>query len=600
MSSQRTEYPGLRPTAQQLIRTLGVELAERMASGRLCTDFDRVRAPPLTFLPPDIVLTPRSSQLPVAELVLWSCAVPTIHVLMNTIAGIDRLPPEVLALIPAYLPSPRELISVTHVCRRWRNVFVASPSLWTALNNKEMHHDALAAYLARCGGAEIDLTFCTNRDKNLAFLQLVAPRSIQIRSMKIPSIPWSHISEISDFFSLPLPLLRQVEVSAKREESIPTFSRPLLSGASGLHSIVFFDASWIPRTLPHFSHPSLTHAQLSFIETRTHMVAELLEFLSGSPLLESVHVAVGPTYGMPIDGSTLPDIHRVSLNSLRTFRLEWLSTSSPHALLSRISYPPNCSVSLRTESESDVPRPPQGVFLETWADFSLAPEVSEVALRMGLAEKTTECSISLVKTNGTSLSVSHIQDLGAYCMWSEDKGGMDATIPSRDQEDYHTLLGATAFIRKLHLRGIRKFVVEGLDPDEKTTPMVSQSQVPFTALLASMQGLTTLSLKNTCASPFLKILRPSTSLLPPPTHLCPPGPFTAPPCPSLEVLELRHPRWERDLHAQEVIDMAEARTRGGVPLRRLLLCSGHVPDGFINTLSAWVEEIEFWTECRCV
>jgi len=526
------------------------------------------------------------------------CAIPTIHTSMNTFAGIDCLPPEVLALIPAYLSSSRELISATHVCGRWRNVFVASPSLWTTLNNEEMHHDALAAYLTRCGGAEIDVTFCTNHDQNLAFLQLVAPRSIQIRSMKIPSIPWSHISEISALFSLPLPLLRQVEVSAKREESIPTLSRSLFSGASGIRSLVLLDASWIPGTLPLFSHPSLTHAQLSFIETRTHMVAELLEFFSSSPLLECVHIAVGPTYGMPTDASPPLDIHRVGLNSLRTFRLEWLSTSSPHALLSRISYPPSCSVSLRTESESDIPRPPHGIFPETWAGFSLAPEVSEVALRMELGEKTTECSISVVKANGASLSVSHIQDLGVYCMW--DKRGMDTTNLSRDREDYHTLLGATAFIRKLPLRGIRKFIVEGLDPDEKTSPMVSQSQVPFTTSLTSMQNLTTLSLKNTHASQFLKILQPPASLFPSPSNPRPPGPFTAPPCPSLEVLELRHPKWEQDPHGQEVLDMVEARARGGVPLRRLLFCAGYVPDGLINRLSAWVEEIEFQTECRCV
>ena len=527
-------------------------------------------------------------------------AIPTIRTSMNTFAGIDRLPPEVLALIPAYLSSSRELISATHVCESWRNVFVASPSLWTTLNNEEMHHDALAAYLARCGGADLDVTFCTNREKNLAFLQLVAPRSTQIRSMKIPSIPWSHISEISDLFSLPLPLLRQVEVSAKREESILTSPRPLLSGASGLRSLVLLDTSWISGTLPLLSRPSLTHTQLSFIETRPRLVAELLEFFSSSPLLECVHIAVGPTYGMPIDGSPPSDVQRVSLDSLRTFRLEWLSTSSPHTLLSRISYPTSCSVSLHTESESDLPRPPQSVFLETWADFSLAPEVSEVALRMELGEKTTECSISLVKANGASLSVSHIQDLGVYCMWSEDKGDIDTTNLSRDTEHYHTLLGATASIHKLPLREIRRFVVEGLDLDERASPTVSQSQAPLTTLLTSMQNLKTLSLKNTRTSQFLRILQPLVSLLPSTVNPCPPGPFTTPPCPSLQVLELRHPKWEQDPLAQEVLDMVEARTRGGVPLKRLLFCSGHVPDGLINRLSAWVEEIEFRTECRCV
>lgn len=522
---------------------------------------------------------------------------------MNTsviaLAGIDRLPPEVLTLIPAYLSS-RELVSATHVCRHWRDAFIASPSLWTTLDNEEMHHNALTAYLSRCGGAAIDIRFSADRDKNLSFLRLVAPRSAQIRSMKILGIPWSEISEISDYFSLPLPLLEQAEVSVKREESIPVFSRPFLSGASNLRSLILSDASWIPGTLPHFSHPSLMHAQLSFIETRTHMVAELLEFLGSSPLLESVHITVGPTYGMPIDGLPSPKVQRVSLNSLHNLRLDWLSGSSPYTLLSRISYPPSCSVSLRTESESDACRPVQSIFPEMWEDFSLAPGVSEVTLCMELGEKTTGCLVFLVKTNGASISISNIQDLGVHYMWDQGKGGIHVMDLCRDKYDYHTLLEATAFINKLPLRGVRKFVVEELDPDEKISPIMSQSQFPLSTLLMNMPNLTTLSLNHIRVSQFLKILQPSTIILPSPPYLRHSDPSTASLCPTLEVLELWHPKWELDLHAQEVLDMVEARVKGGVPLKRLFFCSRGVPDGLVNGLSAWVEEIEFRTKCKCI
>ena len=515
---------------------------------------------------------------------------------MNTLAAIHRLPPEVLALIPAYLSSSRELISATHVCRNWRNAFIASPSLWTTLDNEEMHHDTIAAYLARCACAAIDVRFSMNRDKNLAFLRLVAPRSTQIRSVKIPSIPWSQISEISDSFALPLPLLGQVEVSVEREESVPTFSRSFLSGASSLRSLTLSDASWIPGTLLHFSHPPLTHARLSFIETRTHIVAELLDFLSNSPLLEHVHIAVGPTYGMPIDSSSSPSIPRVSLNSLHTFRLDWLSSSSPHTLLSRISYPPTCSVSLCRQSESDVPHPSRGIIPETWEDFSLVPEVSEITLRMELGENTTKCSISLVKTNGASISISHTQDLGVRYIWDEGKGGMCVTNLYRDQGDYHTLLGATASIQKLPLGGIRKFVVEELDSNEKTSSIMSKSRVLFATLLANMPNLTTLSLNNIRVSQFLKILYRPAPLLPSPSYLR--RPYT-PIALALEVLELWHPKWEPDHQVQGVLDMVKARANCGVPLRRLLFCAEYVSDGFIDGLSECVEEVEFRTGCKC-
>ena len=523
--------------------------------------------------------------------------IPKIRTQMSTFAGINSLPPEVLALIPIYLSSWRELVVATHVCTRWRNAFVASPLLWTTLDNEEMHHAALAVYLDRCRGAPIDIIFSRNRDKNFAFLRLVAPRSTQIRSMEMSGVPWSQIPEISDALSLPLPLLEQVEVSVEREESVPTFSRPFLSGATKLCSLTLSDASWISGTLFYFSHPSLTHAHLSFIETRTHLVAELLEFLNRSPHLERVHIAVGPTYGMPIDGSTIPSVQRVNLNSLRTLRLDWLSGSSPYTLLSRISYPPGCSVSLCMESESGV-CPPHCIFPETWRDFSLAPTISEITLCVELAEMKTECSISLVKTNGASIRISHAQDLGMHHMWDEGKGGMYVT--NRDQDDYHTLLGAIASIQKLPLQGIRKFVVEELDSDEKASPIMSQSRVPFTTLLANMPNLTTLSLNNIRVSHFLKILHPSAPPLPSPSRLRQSDTFTVLPCPALEVLELWHPRWEPDPHAQVVLDMIEARANGGVPLKRLFFCSECVPDGLIGGLSAWIKEAEVRTDCKCL
>ena len=523
-------------------------------------------------------------------------AISTVHISMNTFAGVDRLPPEVLALIPAYLSS-RELVSSTHVCRRWRDAFVASPSLWTTLDNEQMHRDALAVYLTRCGGAPIDVAFSTSRNKNLAFLRLVAPRSTQIRSMKIPSLPWSQVSEISDSISLPLPLLEQVEISVKREESIPVLSQQLLGGALRLRSLTLLDASWIPGTLFHFSFPSLTHVHLSFIETRTHMVAELQEFLGGSPLLERVHIAVGPTYGTPIDSSTPPRVQRVNLGSLHALRLDWLSNSSPYTLLSSISYPSNCSISLCIESESDFSRPPRGIFPKTWGDFSLIPEVSEITLRMGLGETITECSISLVKTNGASISISHTQDLGIHYMWDEGKGSMYAASLCRDRDDYRTLLEAVASIQKLPLPGVRKFAVEG--SDEKTFPIMSQSQAPFATLLTNMPNLETLSLNNVRVSQFLKILRPPAPLLPPPSYLRHPDISTTLLCPALEVLELRHQKWELDPHAEEVLDIIEARTNGGIPLKRLFLCSDYVPEGLIDRLSARVEEIEVRTCRKC-
>ena len=45
MNSQRKKDPGIGPTTQRPIHTLGVEVEEQIGSGRPCADFDRVSVP---------------------------------------------------------------------------------------------------------------------------------------------------------------------------------------------------------------------------------------------------------------------------------------------------------------------------------------------------------------------------------------------------------------------------------------------------------------------------------------------------------------------------------------------------------------------------
>jgi hypothetical protein len=61
----------------------------------------------------------------------------------NALVPISRLPPETLVGIFSLLPLPAgdsdcapylEWIYVTHVCRRWREIALHSPNLWTHIN----------------------------------------------------------------------------------------------------------------------------------------------------------------------------------------------------------------------------------------------------------------------------------------------------------------------------------------------------------------------------------------------------------------------------------------------------------------------------------
>lgn len=76
----------------------------------------------------------------------------------NALVPISRLPPETLVEIFAFLPFPADtsgcvsyltLISVTHVCRRWREVALSFPSLWSYINFTKLTPTGFTGILAR-------------------------------------------------------------------------------------------------------------------------------------------------------------------------------------------------------------------------------------------------------------------------------------------------------------------------------------------------------------------------------------------------------------------------------------------------------------------
>ena len=47
----------------------------------------------------------------------------------NALAPISQVPPEVISLISDYYETKQELISLTHVRRSWREIFISRASL---------------------------------------------------------------------------------------------------------------------------------------------------------------------------------------------------------------------------------------------------------------------------------------------------------------------------------------------------------------------------------------------------------------------------------------------------------------------------------------
>jgi hypothetical protein len=55
---------------------------------------------------------------------------PTVHEWRNSFVPINRVPLDVLSLIPIYLTSRGDLFRISSVCRYWRGTFIQRAALW--------------------------------------------------------------------------------------------------------------------------------------------------------------------------------------------------------------------------------------------------------------------------------------------------------------------------------------------------------------------------------------------------------------------------------------------------------------------------------------
>ena len=519
-------------------------------------------------------------------------ALSKVNSTMNTFSKINRLPPEILAMIPSFLDSYKDLINTTHVCRYWRNTLIASPPLWSRLDNNMMHEDLVSTFMNRCGDTPLEVTFSTLLgSKNTPFLEEAIRRSSQIHKVRFPSLPWWHIAAFSDAFDAPLPLLRQLDVHAGYDGvDVPPFQRPFLVGATNLVSLTLRDRNKVSGTLLPFVFPTITYLELQFDRPRVALVSELLDLFRNSPLIEELHIKADVVLDAPDEHSAFPSrFKQVDLLHLRDIRLDWNTPRPQYTLLSHINYPPTCFVSMRVLSNCNVNKPPQNVFPTSWDAFFLA-DLFSITLRIKREQQSTECAVMVEKLNGASISVSHFQDTGGYVFVDDD--GTLSRNPARDRDDDHVISLAITFVMGLPLHLIREFVLEDLAGNEMANPESFKIPPALVELICSrLPNLTSLTLNRSSLSELYNILTPST----------PPSIDTfgdsdaskwALPCPTLKVLKVRHPIWDPVRHCRETTALVKARKTEGIPLDRLFFCSPDVPPEMSQGMSLYVGSVD--------
>ena len=473
-------------------------------------------------------------------------ALSTVHTLKKTsIAAINRLPQEVIALVPTHFDprSPGDTLNATHVCRYWRAALVSSPTLWTITDATRMMPSLIQLYLERSGMSPLDVTLGAKTPEHT--LQKFVERAPRIRLLSFEVMPWTTWKAVSECFSVSaLHTLSDLRISAETEVGSTGLDSALFPHAPNLRHL-FFQISGPPvPILPHISFPSLKTIEITFQGGYTsHLIAtlgQLLGVLRSSPLLEDVSLKF---HELTIEPGV--SHHSVLLPRLQKFYIACGSTPIP--LLTSINFPPTACVLARAGSIGGRPSDDQICLFGR----HLSPLVS------GSDELIFHSSKPVYSSKTLFLFTLHLKRNG------ETRVQLQYWIVDHPMSSEQTLV----FLAACPLGTIRRFLIEG----RTVRKDVTDNQVSGT-----MQHLTNVE---------TLLLRNSAHLLP---LLLPGIQGGQAPCPTLKTLVIDG---NQEVPHQELSEVVRARAEAGSPLRRVILPAGY-PEGVVGELHQFVNDVE--------
>ena len=242
-----------------------------------------------------------------------------VRSLKNTFAPINKIPSEVFSLIPDYHSkddTDDSLITLTHVCRGWRNIFISRPSLWTRFDFRNV--DKTRTYVQRSKSFPLNI-YLEDNDDDATFrdaFSLVVPHLHRLKSLTILA---NNLSDTLQNFYSPAPLLKELVIDIGSNDRIP--GGALFNG--DLSSLRKLRLCGITTNLPWRN-----LANLQIFEIRPghhHKITQLLDFFEAAPILHTIELSFSiPTSSDAPPGRIVP---LPRLNSLR------IIAGAPHSIL---------------------------------------------------------------------------------------------------------------------------------------------------------------------------------------------------------------------------------------------------------------------------
>ena len=242
----------------------------------------------------------------------------------NSFAPINKLPPEILALVVRFLKPGLQLIQATTVCQHWRTVLLSFPHLWSRVRSS--HPTLFEIYLERSKSAPLQVQLHDLRNHDHLFNSLV-PHTPRLASLAVRMRDSPDFHLIARYLPAPIPTLREFSITVG-------FREGALEVPSGIRSDYFSHVKKLHLNeiqsfrAPH-AFPNVTELVWTVGSSGGIPIAGLLDTIEQLPELELVEITfTAPLYHY----KTEPPPHVVTLPHLQRMTLRRWNDGIPNIL----------------------------------------------------------------------------------------------------------------------------------------------------------------------------------------------------------------------------------------------------------------------------
>ena len=510
-----------------------------------------------------------------------SITLATIREWKNSFACINRIPVDILSLIPTHLSSQKDRFYAASVCRHWREVLLKHGALWSQLFLRR-GEDYVSTLLARAKGSALEVI--AHLKAPVGTTTLISPHAQQIKSLEFIQNHWQDITTFSKFNSGQFPLLRTLKIISPQtpdsdgQLNVATPPSFLFRSSVNLKN---FDFSFSKLSfLSHFVFPNLTTFELSSYPVGEYSALYLLNFLKASSTLRTVRVKVTSTVML----WDVPHKMAVVLPNVETFSLHVTCDPMKHVydIAAHISCPRARQISLThemldTDWSTGMDVFPTPVSWNTIVHQYSASPIEEVALEIDPEHEYTECSLTFQSSEAT------VVELGFEVNGTDL--GEELDIPSAEI-DRETFCQALKTIRDhplvSHVKRLRIEYRAALSSGYEMLRMAGEVRDLFN----SLGPLDKLAISGCDLHIFLATFLDEPALKQPIVF------------PQIKDLAIFHP--EMDVDEMEcmgaIVELAKSQHTLGIPFERVTVRMWSLPVGMAEELGRWVSAVDLHEE----